>query len=170
MGLVVNVPRRGTFVISLSEDNIQKINSFRLVGEAEALRLCRANITSEKLHQLIRLLERMEKTSSQTETWKLELEFHRAIWRFSGNEYLEKVLTATIIPLFAHGIVTSFGSEVAGLRAKHHWSLLEYVRGRSQQSAEEVMMEHLKGGFHNPERFSSYSPTVKSTLSRQTKR
>ncbi|MGA8266797.1 MAG: GntR family transcriptional regulator, partial [Candidatus Acidiferrales bacterium] len=37
-GLVVNVPRRGKFVISLSDEEIQKINSLRLILEAEALR------------------------------------------------------------------------------------------------------------------------------------
>ena len=43
-GVLVNVPRRGRFVVSLSEEEVQKINSLRLVLEAEALMLCRGRL------------------------------------------------------------------------------------------------------------------------------
>ena len=57
-GLVVNMPRRGKFVISLSDEEIQKINSLRLILEAEALRLCRAKINPEGVQSLRSVVER----------------------------------------------------------------------------------------------------------------
>src|ERR1022692_1265403 len=41
-GLVMNHPRRGMFVNSLCEEDTQKINSIRIILEAEAMKLCRA--------------------------------------------------------------------------------------------------------------------------------
>src|SRR5438128_6707357 len=41
-GLVTNHPRRGMFVSILSDEECQKINSLRIILEAEALKLCRA--------------------------------------------------------------------------------------------------------------------------------
>ena len=46
-GLVVDAPRRGKFVVNLSDEEIQKINGLRLILEGEALRLCRAKISPE---------------------------------------------------------------------------------------------------------------------------
>ena len=93
-GLVVNVPRRGKFVISLSDEEIQKINSLRLILEAEALRLCRAKINAEGIATLNDLNEKMQKAGGlpEIEAAALDLEFHRTIWRYSGNEYLGKTL------------------------------------------------------------------------------
>lgn len=61
-GLVVDVPRRGKFVISLSDEEIQKINSLRLILEAEALRLCRAKINSGGVNSLNQLVEKMQRS------------------------------------------------------------------------------------------------------------
>src|ERR1700748_2376513 len=45
-GLVMNHPRRGMFVNSLSEEDTQRINSLRIILEAEAIKLCRAQFSS----------------------------------------------------------------------------------------------------------------------------
>src|SRR5690349_24183392 len=51
-GLAVNHPRRGMFVVSLDDEDVQKINSLRLVLEAEALRLCRRKLTLRRQKKL----------------------------------------------------------------------------------------------------------------------
>src|SRR5712692_1581863 len=45
-GLVMNHPRRGMFVNMLSEEDCARINSLRIILEAEALKLCRARLTA----------------------------------------------------------------------------------------------------------------------------
>src|SRR5580692_8108023 len=59
-GLVMNHPRRGMFVNTLSEDDTQKINSVRIVLESEAIKLCRARLTPEMDGRLNGIVERME--------------------------------------------------------------------------------------------------------------
>ena len=45
-GIVTNKPRRGTFVIKLTQQDVQKINTTRLVLESRALCLCKQNFDS----------------------------------------------------------------------------------------------------------------------------
>src|SRR5689334_3155780 len=89
-GLVINIPRRGKFVISLSDEEIQKINSLRVILEGEALRLCRANVSPQGLQSLKSVIEKMAESAElpEIEAAALDLEFHRTIWGFSRNEYL----------------------------------------------------------------------------------
>jgi DNA-binding GntR family transcriptional regulator len=159
-GLVVDVPRRGKFVVNLSEEDIQKINSLRLILESEALRLCRAKITPEGRKSLENIVNRMEDSRevSEIEASALDLEFHRIIWRYTGNEYLAKTLEEVTVQLFAHRVLWRLNREMLGWAAilpNRHHMLLEFIERKTDKSAEEVMLEHLSFRFQKPERFSS---------------
>ena len=159
-GLVVDVPRRGKFVINLSDEDIQKINSLCLILEAEALRLCRAKISAEGLNILAALVDKMEhsREASEIEASALDIEFHRIVWRHTGNEYLAQTLEGITIPLFAHRVLWRLNREMLGwasILPNQHRMLLEFLRGKSNKSAEEVMLEHLSYRYNQPERFSS---------------
>jgi DNA-binding GntR family transcriptional regulator len=159
-GLVVDVPRRGKFVIDLTEEKIQKINSLRLILEAEALRLCRAKMPAEGLQALGSLVAKMEHSRevSEVEASALDIEFHRLIWRYAGNEYLAKTLESITIPLFAHRVLWRLNREMLGwasILPNHHRMLFEFLQVKSTKSAEEVMMEHLSYRYNAPEKFSS---------------
>jgi len=163
-GLVVDVPRRGKFVINLSDEEIQKINSLRLILEAEALRLCRAKISAEGLAALAGLVDKMEhsREASEIEASALDIEFHRIVWRYTGNEYLAKTLEGITIPLFAHRVLWRLNRELLGWAAilpNHHRMLLEFLQRKSHKTAETVMLEHLSYRYNQPERFSSLGLT-----------
>ena len=84
---------QGMFVTLLSEEDVQRINSLRIILEAEALKLARANMTPEMAAELSELVERMEAwQGSLFDAAALDLEFHRAVWRASNNPYLAKTL------------------------------------------------------------------------------
>jgi DNA-binding GntR family transcriptional regulator len=171
-GLVVDVPRRGKFVINLSEEEIQKINSLRLILEAEALRLCRAKIPAEGLDALAALVAKMEHSRevSEIEASALDIEFHRLVWRHTGNEYLAKTLEGITIPLFAHRVLWRLNRDMLGwasILPNHHRMLLEFLRGKSPKSAEEVMMEHLSYRYNQPERFSSLALGKQETFAQR---
>lgn len=156
-GLVVNIPRRGMFVVSLKEEDTQKINSLRLILETEALRLASVHITAQKLKKLSDLLKKIENpksSSSISETIWLDEEFHRTIWSSSGNEYLEKTLTSLTAPLFAHRMVT-MSSEKENLVLDTHRPIYDFVAGKSKQTAEAVMLAHLTRRWSEPARYSS---------------
>lgn len=159
-GLVADVPRRGKFVINLTEEEIQKINSLRIILEGEALRLCRVKITSEGIRDLAKLVGKMERfrEAPEIEASALDIEFHRTIWNHSGNEYLAKTLEGITIPLFAHRVLWRINREMLGwasILSRQHWELLNYIEGKVERPAEEVMLEHLSYRYQQPERFSS---------------
>jgi DNA-binding GntR family transcriptional regulator len=157
-GLVVNVPRRGMFVVSLETEDVQKINSLRVVLESEALRLVRLSGAPQDAQKLSRILEKMEKTEPgpTNESVRLDMEFHRAIWSFTGNEYLEKTLTSLTAPLFAHRMVTQLQAGTQRMVLDSHRPLYEFVIGKSKQTAEAVMLAHLTLRWPDPARYSSF--------------
>jgi DNA-binding GntR family transcriptional regulator len=168
-GLVVDSPRRGKFVINLSEEEIQKINSLRIILEGEALRLSRAKITAEGVRDLTRLVGKMERfrDAPEVEASALDMEFHRTIWSHSGNEFLAKTLEGIIIPLFAHRVIWRINRDILGwasILSHQHQQLLNYIEGKVDRRAEEVMLEHLSYRYQHPERFSSLSLPVAGSL------
>lgn len=165
-GLVISQPRRGMFVNSLSEVETQQINSIRLVMEAEALKLCRAQISSKMTSHLNTLLAAMDRwqSGSQFEAAELDLEFHRAIWRYSGNRYLERTLNSISPVLFAHRALDGITDERLRWLLSHHRSLLDVIEGKSPDTPEEAMLAHLRMGYKDPDRFSNSALEHQSAL------
>lgn len=162
-GLVMNHPRRGMFVNNLSDEDSQKINSVRIFLEAEALRLCRGQLTKQMLRHLDGLVVRMERwnLSSQLETAEMDLEFHRAIWFYSNNAYLAKALNSFVPILFAHRALDAISDEQFRWHLSHHRQLLEVIQGISDQTPEQAILAHLRIGYVQPERFSSLALSAK---------
>src|SRR5207244_6042292 len=87
-GLLVNVPRKGRFVVSLTDEEVQKINSVRLILETEALTLCRAKMVRSQEAELASLVYMWEdhiNTLSARGRAELALHIHPAKWRRRGN-------------------------------------------------------------------------------------
>jgi DNA-binding GntR family transcriptional regulator len=158
-GLVMNHPRRGMFVNMLSDEDCQKINSVRIILESEALKLCRARLTPAAEHHLVELVEKMEGCEAAAQiddAAALDLEFHRAVWGYSGNAYLEKTLDSLVPVLFAHQALEYLTHDRARRwPLNHHRQLLEVILGKSGRTAEEAMVVHLRHRYVNPERYSS---------------
>jgi DNA-binding GntR family transcriptional regulator len=160
-GLVLNNPRRGMFVVSLEDEDVQKINSLRVILEAEALRLARAARDMAGLKRLGQILERMDRMepSPAAQNTQIDLEFHRTIWNMCGNEYLVRILTSLTAPLFAHAILGKTRAEKARMVLDSHRPLFDYVRGASEETAEQAILTHVRLRWKGPDRYSSLAPT-----------
>jgi DNA-binding GntR family transcriptional regulator len=158
-GLVMNHERRGMFVTELSEEDVQRINSLRVVLEAEALKLCRARMTRQTAARLTELVEQMEawEQSSEIDAAAIDLEFHRTVWQAAGNPYLNKTLDSLSTVLFAHTALENVSHEDMRWRLNHHRGLLDVALGQSDVSPEAAVISHLRMHYKNPERFSSHA-------------
>jgi len=157
--LILSIPRRGMFVVSLDDEDIQQINSLRVVMEAEALRLARKNRTPQsekKLEQLIQTMETSEPTPTKL-SMRIDFEFHRTVWSYSGNAYLEKILTSLTAPLFAHSVRTLLRGDRLRMVLDSHRPLYDFIQGNSDKTAEQIMIDHLSVRYSTPERFTSLS-------------
>jgi DNA-binding GntR family transcriptional regulator len=159
-GLVLNNPRRGMFVVSLDDEDVQKINSVRVILEAEALRLARSSADVAGLRRLSQILDRMDRMEPgpASQTLQIDLEFHRMIWSMSDNEYLVKTLASLTAPLFAHAVLIKTRAEKTRMVLDSHRPLYDYVRGASDVPAEDVILAHVRLRWKGPDRFSSFAP------------
>jgi len=148
-GLLINRPRRGMFVEALTRRDVEDICAIRLMLEAEALRLCKRNLDSHAEEELSQRLEELKKYTPEQVGYfsRVDLGFHRAIWRIAGNKHLEKTLVRLTAPLFI------FGASHARIRKLNpsHSPILEFLQGKSNQSAQQVVLQHLKAGLLSEE-------------------
>lgn len=90
-GLVESVPRRGTFVKRLSEDEAQELCQSRALLEAFAITLCGGQIPEPVLEQMIGLIDEMEGSQFPDDLPRLieiDLAFHRLIIEQSQSKHL----------------------------------------------------------------------------------
>jgi DNA-binding GntR family transcriptional regulator len=165
-GLVMNHEGRGMCVTKLSEEDIQRINSVRLVLEAEAIWLARENMTPDTVARLEGVLARMEAAHDLlVEVAPMDIEFHRLIWSASGNPYLARALETLVAQLFAHKTLEhqvfaktapqKAREEFRVWRVAHHRDLFDVLMRKSDQDPEAAVLAHLSAGFDHPETFSS---------------
>jgi DNA-binding GntR family transcriptional regulator len=155
-GLVVNRERRGMFVMDLGAEEVLQISSLRIILETEAIKLARSRMTPEIHAQL-------EKLTAQMEAWNgtlldaaaLDLEFHRVIWRATGNPYLERALNTLMVPLFAHKTLEHVSQEIRRWRLNHHRALLDVLSGLSDDDPQDALLAHLRMSYTEPERYST---------------
>ena len=160
-GLVMNRERRGMFVTHLGDDEVQQINSLRIVLETEALLLARAHATPEMIAELTGLAEQMEAwDGTLLDAAQLDLEFHRVIWRATGNPYLERCLDALTTPLFAHKTLEHVSQEIRRWRLNHHRALLDVVAGKTNVDPQSALLTHFRIAYNEPERYSSLAATA----------
>mgnify|MGYP000235867230 CR=1 FL=1 len=158
-GLLTSHERRGMFVTKLSDEEVQQINSLRMVLEAEAMRLARARMTPEVLAELTDLVEQMESWDGPLiDAAALDRQFHAVIWRAAGNPYLERTLRSLTTALFAHKALEHVSQEIRRWRLNHHRALLNYVAG-GDADPQLAILEHLRMGYSDPERYSSLAVT-----------
>jgi len=154
-GLVTSHERRGMFVTKLTDAEEQQINSLRMVLEAEAMRLARARMTPKVLLELTEVVERMENWEGPLiDAAALDRRFHAIIWATAGNPYLERTLHSLTTPLFAHKALEHVSNEIRRWRLNHHRALLNYV-AHGEGDPLLAILEHLRMGYADPERYSS---------------
>ena len=155
-GLVQNRERRGMFVTNIGPEEVQQLSSLRIILETEALRLAAARMTPEILAGLEKIIAQMDAwDGTLLEAAGLDLEFHRALWKASGNPYLERALNAVMVPLFAHKTLEHVTRDVRRWRMGHHRVLLDAVTGQSGEDPQEVLLTHMRMAYIEPERYST---------------
>jgi DNA-binding GntR family transcriptional regulator len=163
-GLVMNLERRGMFVTQLNEEDVQRINSLRVVLEAEALKLCRLRMSKKDAARLQDIMTRMEAWTERTEmdAAALDLQFHRTMWEAAGNPYLTKTLDSLVTSLFAHKALEYVSADLKRWCLHHHRALLDVALGQSNIEPEAAIIIHMRTAYNEPERFSSFGVANKA--------
>jgi DNA-binding GntR family transcriptional regulator len=93
-GLVKITPYRGAIVVDLTAEEVEQIFFLRMKLEAVAAGLVVENITRIEVQRLKRLCKELERHMSDKTDQMIEKdnEFHRALFRASGNNYLNEMV------------------------------------------------------------------------------
>jgi DNA-binding GntR family transcriptional regulator len=87
-GLVVDLPRRGTFVASLREQDLAEVYEVRRALEEGAVRMAVVRATAEDVAEVERLLgvtEAAYHAGPLPAAWDADMAFHRVYCRMAGN-------------------------------------------------------------------------------------
>lgn len=87
-GLAVDLPRRGTFVSSLTEADLEEVYVIRGAIEEAAVRLAIAKATDAELAEMMAALDEVEAAYGRGDlpvAWEADMAFHRSYCRLSGN-------------------------------------------------------------------------------------
>ncbi len=90
-GLALELPRRGTFVSSLSEGDLEEVYELRRAIEETAVRLAIPKATDTDVAEMHATLAEAEAAYNEgdlTTAWEADMAFHRTYCRISGNARL----------------------------------------------------------------------------------
>lgn len=104
VGLVVKIPHKGTFVTKMSDNEIRQRLIVRYHLEELAATQAAKNMDEAHFKELNHIVEKFQnviRRQSYFELTKVDLQFHRYIWKQSGNDVLYNTLDQISVPLFA---------------------------------------------------------------------
>ena len=149
-GLVLIIPRRGTFVRRLSSEEINEFYQIREVLEGLSARLACGRANQEDVEELRAIDEQLEAGVSEADPQKCleaDVRFHEKIVAMSANTHLiEMVHTHVLTNLFA---VTDRGAvylEKANLALENHRELIRAIEAGHCEEAEKVMRRQIQQG------------------------
>jgi DNA-binding GntR family transcriptional regulator len=131
-GLVVRKPNIGSTVTRLSPKDVRERVELRALLEVQAAVQAAHRMGEPEFAELERRLAELESAVERDryyESAQADLEFHRYIWKCSGNETLCRHLELLVIPLFAFvSILRSQGLERLVTTVAGHRPLVEALR------------------------------------------
>jgi len=143
-GLVEVIARRGAYVSRLDPQKIRQLLELRSVIEAYAADLAAQHRTAADLTALRRCLDAGRKASAGNDLFTaaaLHREFHMAIERASGNEYLELV----VAPLrHQTELVFSMLADARGITSwDEHQRIFDAIEAKNAHVARTLTFEHM---------------------------
>lgn len=146
-GLVVNMARKGTFVISFSEKDVQEISEVRLLLETQAFVNASQKIDEGNFRELKEMAETMKEYASKGNWGKvfdLDMEFHIYVVKLSNNTRIIKlydVIQMQIRTLLSQ--LNSFYEQRQELLYQEHVELIEVLRSRDVEAVEKMVKKHI---------------------------
>ena len=149
-GLVVR-NNRETTVTRLTLADLHERVRLRANLESVAAADAATRLTDADLEQLQRQLDAIHaalERDSYLDFVAADLDFHRVIWRLSGDRTLARILDIVSVPLFAFlSIRRSRALHNLARTVQSHDPIMEALRARSPEAAREALRAHIEGSY-----------------------
>lgn len=151
-GLLVAVPRKGTFVRTFLHSDIDEIFSFRIVVERFAMEQALPQMTDTDIDRIAGFVDAMVAAANANDEIALvenDLAFHLEICRLSKNR--QTLHAFTNIQAEVQMLITmaerQFESQMAA--AVDHWPIVEALRTRNPQKAMDAIRDHIRDSWRH---------------------
>lgn len=158
-GLVRRFPNKGTFVTSLTPSEISEYIRLRLVLETMAWMDASARCHSADFAALRDRLEAISSAAGSNDYYAAaiaDLDFHREIWRLSGDATLARLLDQITLPLFTFvsvrrsqrhddlsSLVPEHAAIIDALLRRDVDEIREMVRSQAERSYRSFVQAHM---------------------------
>jgi len=140
VGLIAKVNNRGSSVARLTVEDVEDLYAVRSQLEPFAAELAYGRMKQADHQALATILNRMKtcvEGKDYTGLSAADAEFHRAVWRLSGNKVLERTLNSVCAPLFAFVLVDA-GMYDPRKAVDEHRALLEALKRGSAHDVRRI--------------------------------
>jgi DNA-binding GntR family transcriptional regulator len=142
--LITSRPHKGTYVASLTDQEIFELVSIRSVLEGLAARLLAERGTPEQLEELRRQVGELLKAAESGNAHKthaLDLRLHRTIWEMSGHRRLLQILSSMHASILTYMLVAPDGHKTLTEYVAPHTALVDAIASGDASLAERVMRQ-----------------------------
>jgi GntR family transcriptional regulator, gluconate operon transcriptional repressor len=150
-GLVRIEPRRGAFVIGITEQDISDIYGCRLMLELAAIRRTALHVANEALEELEALVKQMDVAVANEQPQlfaSFDTSFHRLLINLSGNRALVHAWEP-VAPLI-ETILSISEASMAGIdlpaAVDGHRKIISALAAHDPAAAEDILRDHLTSG------------------------
>jgi DNA-binding GntR family transcriptional regulator len=149
-GLVSTLPRRGSYIAQISEEEARDAREVRALLEESAARDAVENFDArarQTLEELVAGLREAARTTDLAAFRAHDMAFHRAVIELSGNTYLPKlwaVMESSLLSLRVVGDPGFTGSWTE--MAEAHQALVETLASGNRGQAAAAFHRHASGG------------------------
>jgi DNA-binding GntR family transcriptional regulator len=146
-GLAVDLPRRGTFVPSLTEQDLAEVYVIRRAIEEAAVRLAIEHGTDDDITGMYAALDETERAygvGDLAHAWDADMAFHRSYCRMSGNGRLlalfDELASQTV--LLMRTALATHASLGWTPPVEFHRHIADAIRARDPRGASEAVGTH----------------------------
>ena len=148
-GLVVIIPRRGTFVKRITRKDIEENFPVRAVLEGLAAREAYQKMTENALEEMSHVLQEMAKAVKENDTkayWRNHLEFHDIFIKASSNDILIDVLKTLRMHSLWYRFSYQYYKEDLFRSLDVHQKIFNHFRNKDvdQQVIGKLVQEHIQ--------------------------
>jgi len=145
--LVKSVPNKGAVVVGISEKDVDDIYTIRMYIEGLAAKWAAENISDDECVQLKEILDLQEYYLAKddlTKIWQLDKQFHAVINSSCRSNPLKHMLSSFHNYLQRARRISMMNKERSIAVIDEHTRIFQSIRDHDAQTAEKVMIEHIK--------------------------
>jgi len=146
VGLITKVNHRGSSVVRLTVEDVEDLYAVRRQLEPLAAELAYARMKQADHQVLATILCKMRtcvEGNDYTGLSAADAEFHRVVWRLSGNKVLDRTLNSVCAPLFAF-VPVDAGTYDPRMAVDAHRVLVEALKRGSAHDVRRIFAEKLE--------------------------